>query len=78
MDPSESHSIVRRQAQSGRASYGDPLVLHESNRTRVVLVPFYISRTHGRHGPVDQDRYLPEGRAAPRLGRHRGEVDIAR
>src|SRR5690348_11899718 len=47
MDQQESHAIVRRPAQSGKVSYGDSVILHESSRTRVVLVPFYIPRTHG-------------------------------
>lgn len=46
-DDRDAHTIVRRPAQSGRVSYGNPVVLHESSRTRVVLVPFYIPRTHG-------------------------------
>lgn len=37
--------IERRQAQSGRVSYGTPVVLHESLRSRIVLVPFFIPRT---------------------------------
>lgn len=35
-------AIRRRRAKSGRVSYGDPVVLHESSRTRVALVPFFI------------------------------------
>ena len=40
-------SISRREAASGRVSYGDPVVLHETSRTRVQLVPFYVPRTNG-------------------------------
>ncbi len=38
-------SITRRPAKSGRVSYGDPILLHESSRTRVVFVPFYIAHS---------------------------------
>lgn len=34
--------INRRPASSGRLSYSDPVVLHETSRSRVVFVPFYI------------------------------------
>ena len=39
--------IFRREAQSGNVSYGDAVVIHESNKSRVVMVPFYIARTIG-------------------------------
>jgi hypothetical protein len=38
-------SITRRQARSERVSYGDPVVLHESSISRIVLVPFFVPRT---------------------------------
>jgi hypothetical protein len=38
-------SISRREASSGRVSFGDTVVLHESSKSRVTLVPFFISRT---------------------------------
>lgn len=34
--------INRRQANSGLLSYSDPVVLHETSRSRIVFVPFYI------------------------------------
>lgn len=34
--------IHRRQARSGRVSYADPVILHDSSRSRVVMVPFFI------------------------------------
>lgn len=40
-------AVSRREAASGRVSYGDPVVLHESSRTRIDLVPFFVPRTHG-------------------------------
>lgn len=39
--------IKRMEAQSGKVSYGEPITLHETSRTRIVLVPFYIPRSHG-------------------------------
>lgn len=40
-------TIHRREAKSGRVSYSDPVVLHESSQRRVVMVPFYIRRSKG-------------------------------
>ncbi len=34
--------INRKEAASGRVSYGDAVVLHESRKTRVSLVPYFI------------------------------------
>jgi hypothetical protein len=34
--------LERREASSGKVSYSDPVVLHETKRTRVVMVPFFI------------------------------------
>ncbi len=39
--------IHRREAKSGRVSYGDPVLIHDSSKTRVVLVPFFIPRSTG-------------------------------
>ena len=38
-------SVRRKPAASGRVSYGDTVILHETSRTRVALVPFFISHT---------------------------------
>lgn len=35
-------TIRRRQAKSGTVSYGDPIILYESSKRRIVLVPFFI------------------------------------
>ena len=35
-------SLSRRPAKSGRVSFGDPIILHESSRRRVVFLPFFI------------------------------------
>src|SRR5690606_33131165 len=40
-------SISRREAASGRVSYGDPVILHDTTRTRIQLVPFYVPRSEG-------------------------------
>ena len=34
--------IDRREAASGRVSFSDPVTLHETSRSRVVMVPFFI------------------------------------
>ena len=39
--------IDRRRARSGAVSYGDPVVLHETSRSRVKMVPFYVRRSTG-------------------------------
>jgi hypothetical protein len=41
-DDENLQSISRRRAKSGRVSFGDPVILDESSRRRVVLVPFFI------------------------------------
>lgn len=43
----EIRTIHRKEAMSGRISYGTPIVLHASSRTRQVLLSFYIPRTAG-------------------------------
>ena len=40
-------TIRRRQAQSRRVSYSDPIPIHESSMKRVVLIPFFIHRSDG-------------------------------
>ncbi len=40
-------SIERKKSRSEKVDYGDPIVLHETSRTRVKLVPFFIKRTEG-------------------------------
>src|SRR3989304_5516338 len=52
MDDNEVRSIRRREAKSGRVSFSDPIVLHETSRQRMVLVPFYIPRTEGTHRAI--------------------------
>jgi hypothetical protein len=37
--------ITKRPAKSGRVKYGDPIVLRDSSRRRVVVVPFFIPHT---------------------------------
>jgi Shedu protein SduA, C-terminal len=41
-------STIRRvPAQSGRVSYGDPVLLHETSKRRVQFVPFFVPRSDG-------------------------------
>jgi len=47
MADDEVRSIRRIEAKSGRVSFSEPIVLHETSRQRIVLVPFYIPRTEG-------------------------------
>lgn len=46
-DGVESSTVHRRKASSRRTSYADPVILHETTRTRITLVPFFIPRSHG-------------------------------
>jgi|GEM_PF-6762733 hypothetical protein len=39
---SDVGTVNRRSASSGRVSYGDPVVLHETTRSRITFVPFFI------------------------------------
>jgi hypothetical protein len=39
--------VERRLASSGRVSYASPTVIHETTRTRVVFVPFFVQRSDG-------------------------------
>lgn len=41
-DDSLLDSVHRRTAKSGRVGYGDPVVLHDSSKRRIVVVPFFI------------------------------------
>jgi len=43
----ELKAITRKLARSGRVSYGDSVVIHESTKSRVVFTPFYIPRSKG-------------------------------
>tara|TARA_R110000772_G_scaffold63282_1_gene141751 strand:+ start:1284 stop:2351 length:1068 start_codon:yes stop_codon:yes gene_type:complete len=42
MESKKIKTISRKKAASGKISYGDPIVLHETSKSRVTLVPFYI------------------------------------
>lgn len=42
MGDKDVKAINRKEAASGKVSYGDAVVLHETSRTRVTLVPFFI------------------------------------
>lgn len=42
MSDDELKEISRRSAQSGKVSYADPVILHDSSKSRVVVVPFFV------------------------------------
>ncbi len=56
-DGDDVRAVHLRTAASGRVRYSDPIVLRESSRTRIVLVPFYISRSHGTELAVKIQTY---------------------
>jgi hypothetical protein len=39
--------VHRREAQSGRSSFSDPVVIYEGQKKRVLFVPFFIPRSAG-------------------------------
>lgn len=41
-DNSSLDSVRRRPARSGRVDYGDPVILYDTSKRRVVVVPFFI------------------------------------
>lgn len=43
--PESLDTILRRSAKSGKLSYADPVVLHETSRSRISFVPFFIPHT---------------------------------
>lgn len=47
MADNEITRIDRKEAASGRISYGDAVILHETRKTRVALVPYFIP--HSNH-----------------------------
>ena len=46
-DNDDLRSINLREAKSERVRYTDPILLHESSKQRIVMVPFFIPRTCG-------------------------------
>lgn len=45
-DPDVS-ALSKKEAQSRNVSYSDAQILHETSKTRIAVVPFYIHRSHG-------------------------------
>lgn len=45
MASNELRSVKRKKAASGKVSYGDAIVLHETSQSRVTFVPFFIPHT---------------------------------
>lgn len=40
-------SIGKKQAKSGNVSYSNPVTLHETSKSKIDFVPFYITKTSG-------------------------------
>lgn len=40
-------TVNRREALSGKVSYGDPIVIRDSSRSRIQFVPFFVPRSDG-------------------------------
>jgi len=59
-DAAEFDAVTRREASSGLVSYGTPVVLHDSSRSRVQLIPFYIPRSSGTDLSVKIITYLKQ------------------
>lgn len=45
--PDGISSVQRKEARSGNVSYGTPIVIHETTRSRITCVPFFIPRSEG-------------------------------
>lgn len=54
-------TVLRRTAKSGKVGYADPVILHETSKSRVSFVPFFIS--HSDHtelaGAIATERKAP-------------------
>ncbi len=35
-------TVLRRTAKSGKVSYADPVILHETSRSRISFIPYFI------------------------------------
>jgi hypothetical protein len=46
-DDPDATTIRRREARSGNVSFGDAVTLHNTSRSRIVMVPFFIRRSVG-------------------------------
>jgi hypothetical protein len=40
-------TISKKKANSGKVSYGNAVVIHETSQTKIVFVPFFVGRSHG-------------------------------
>ncbi|BAM48058.1 Shedu anti-phage system protein SduA domain-containing protein [Amphibacillus xylanus] len=48
MDGKDIQLLEIKEARSGNVSYTKPVVIHQSSRTKVTVVPFYIDRSSGK------------------------------
>jgi len=57
--PNENvRQIARREAKSGNVSYGDGVVLHDTSKRRVVLIPFFIHHSDHNELAIKITTYL--------------------
>ena len=42
MGSSDITKIERKEAASKKVSYGEPIILHESSKSRLAFIPFFI------------------------------------
>ena len=47
LEKNDSVALSKRKANSGRVSYGNAVVLHQTTKSKVVFVPFYLERSEG-------------------------------
>lgn len=45
--PESSKAITRHEARNPGVQYGDPIILHESTKQRIIFIPFFILRSEG-------------------------------
>ena len=53
----EIKTVSRKLAKSGKVSYSDSIIIHESSKMRIVFTPFYIARTEGTDLAIKIETY---------------------
>ncbi|SDB84602.1 hypothetical protein SAMN05421734_101436 [Pelagirhabdus alkalitolerans] len=48
MDGEDVQIVTIKDAMSGNVSYTQPVVIHQSSKMKITVVPFYIDRSTGK------------------------------
>lgn len=57
VDPPDFRTVRRRQASSGRVDYIAPIEIHDTTRSRIELLTFFIERSHGTEMTLKLQRF---------------------